>query len=192
DGERAGLVRRRGEAVLRVRVDPSLRPGVAFAPFHWGALHAPPGAGTVNAATNGAEDPVSSQPELKACAARVERLTLPRRRAAGPAIVVVGGGMSALAVVEEVLRRRPGERPRVTILAEEARAPYRRLALSRLLAGHGRDDELELWRPASYRERGIDVRTGCPAVHLDLRRREIVDARGARHRYDRLVLATGS
>ncbi|WP_051471282.1 nitrate reductase [Patulibacter minatonensis] len=51
-----------------------IRPGVAFAPFHWGALHAPAGDGQLNALAHDATDPVSRQPELKAMAVRVEAL----------------------------------------------------------------------------------------------------------------------
>src|SRR5207244_11533229 len=57
DGDRARLVTRRGRTTLRARVDPTLPRGVAFAPFHWGALHAPPGADGVNAATSDAVHP---------------------------------------------------------------------------------------------------------------------------------------
>ncbi|MEV4419013.1 molybdopterin-dependent oxidoreductase [Patulibacter sp. NPDC049589] len=97
DGERVRLVSRRGEAIVRARIpaeDPSdavrsggalrggaIRPGVAFAPFHWGLLHAPAGDGQLNALSHDATDPVSRQPELKAMAVRVEALVaaLPTR-----------------------------------------------------------------------------------------------------------------
>ncbi|MBI5104128.1 MAG: nitrate reductase, partial [Solirubrobacterales bacterium] len=72
DGDRVRVVSRRGEVVLRAALDPSLPRGVAFAPFHFGALHAPAGAGQLNALTADAVDPVSKQPELKAVAVRVQ------------------------------------------------------------------------------------------------------------------------
>jgi len=72
EGELARVVSRRGAAVLRARLVASLPPGTVFAPFHWGALHAPAGAGALNTATIRATDPTSRQPELKACAVRVE------------------------------------------------------------------------------------------------------------------------
>jgi ferredoxin-nitrate reductase len=92
DGERVRLVSRRGEAIVLAKVpvgapsgstasDPDdvlrgggIRPGVAFAPFHWGLLHAPAGDGQLNALAHDATDPVSRQPELKAMAVRVEAL----------------------------------------------------------------------------------------------------------------------
>ena len=71
----------RGELVVQAKLDAGLPRGVAFAPFHWGLLHAPAGTGQLNRATHGAVDPVSRQPELKAAAVRIERL---RRRTAAP------------------------------------------------------------------------------------------------------------
>jgi ferredoxin-nitrate reductase len=74
DGEHALVRSARGAVVLRVTVVPEQRRGIAFAPFHWGALHAPAGAGAVNALTHRATDPVSHQPELKVAAVSVEPL----------------------------------------------------------------------------------------------------------------------
>ena len=62
DGDRARVVSRRGAVVLRVRIDDTLPEGTAFAPFHWGALHAPAGAGGVNDLLHRETDPVSRQP----------------------------------------------------------------------------------------------------------------------------------
>jgi ferredoxin-nitrate reductase len=83
DGEEAELVSRRGRVRARVAIDERLPRGVAFAPFHWGDLHAPAGAGMLNATTHRAVDPTSRQPELKALAIRA----LPVRRRSSPAWV---------------------------------------------------------------------------------------------------------
>jgi len=71
-GEPVRIVSRRGQSTVRARVEDSVPRGVVFSPFHWGALHVPAGAGGVNAATHGAADPISHQPELKAAAVRLE------------------------------------------------------------------------------------------------------------------------
>lgn len=39
---------------------------------------------------------------------------------------------------------------------------------------------------------GIDLRLGAAAIAVDVKRRQVVDGAGAEHRYDALVLATGS
>lgn len=203
-GRLARVRSRRGEVLLRAELDATLPRGVAFAPFHWGALHAPAGAGAVNALSHASLDPVSKQPELKAIAVAVEpapdRAAAARRRPRGSGrsgrtgrrrLVVVGTGMSGLAVVEEVLRRDPGGWA-VTMLGEEPGPVYNRILLSRLLAGDCSPADLEVRPLAWYRERGIDLRGGSPAASVDTARRVVADTSGAEHRYDALVLATGS
>ena len=58
-----------GAAVLRLRLDPGMQPGCAFAPMHWTAHFAP--AARVNATMGGTPDPLSGQPELKHVPLRV-------------------------------------------------------------------------------------------------------------------------
>ncbi|HUR83934.1 MAG TPA: molybdopterin-dependent oxidoreductase, partial [Solirubrobacteraceae bacterium] len=198
EGAQARVVSRRGELRLAIACDDTLPRGVAFAPFHWGALHAAAGAGALNALTIAAVDPVSAQPELKALAIRLEpvrRRDEPVRRRA-PArprrLVVVGTGMAGLAVVEEALRRRPAREWRIVMLGEEPGPVYNRILLSKLLAQTCGPVELEL-RPLSwYAAHGVDLRGGCGARAIDLDDRCVVDESGARHAYDALVLATGS
>ncbi|MGI8944915.1 MAG: molybdopterin-dependent oxidoreductase [Thermoleophilaceae bacterium] len=208
DGEPARIESARGELVARARLDDTLPRGVAFAPFHWGALNAPAGGGQANAATVRAVDPVSAQPELKAAAVAVGRAK-PQRRGStrcgganggGPAraaprpqrLVVIGTGMAGLETVEELLRRRPGDEWRVTMLGEEPGPAYNRIQLSKLLAGTAGAGALLLRPAAWYAERGVDLRGGSPAAEIDTERRVVRDLSGGRHPYDALVIATGS
>jgi len=198
DGGQATVVSRRGSARFTVSFDETLPPGVAFAPFHWGALHAGAGAGALNALTIAAVDPTSGQPELKAAAVRLEpvpRRDEPVRRRAPAAprrLVVVGTGMSGLAVVEEALRRRPAEHWKILMLGEEPGPVYNRVQLSKLLARTAGPGELEL-RPLSwYARHKVDLRGGCRAETLDVAGRVVVDEAGEPHPYDALVIATGS
>jgi ferredoxin-nitrate reductase len=198
DGDAARVTSRRGSAVFGVNLVEGLPEGVAFAPFHWGALHAPAGAGALNLTTHGATDPTSKQPELKALAVRVERVKdkgsdpLSRRRVAPRRLVVVGTGMAGLAVVEEAVRRRPAEDWQIVMLGEEAGPAYNRILLSKLLARTCGDGDLELRPAAWHAAHGIDLRGESPAAAIDVDGRAVIDISGARHRYDALVIATGS
>ena len=121
---------------MAARVVDSLPQGVAFAPFHWGALHLAAGESSVNELTSPALDPVSRQAELKATAVRVEPIshTRPRSGTAAPRTLIVGGGMAGLAMVEQLLAHgAPGES--LTIVGAEPELPYDRIKLSRALAG---------------------------------------------------------
>lgn len=66
---------RRGRAVLPVVVTDRMRPGTLFAPFHWNDLFGE--YLSVNAVTNDAVDPLSFQPELKACAVTLTPVAAP-------------------------------------------------------------------------------------------------------------------
>jgi ferredoxin-nitrate reductase len=205
EGDSARLTSRRGNAVYSVRIVDGLPDGVAFAPFHWGALHAPAGAGALNATTHGATDPTSKQPELKALAVRVEPVRSQLRKpstcltkGSGPfrghrrRLVVVGTGMAGLAVVEEAVRRRPAEDWHIVMLGEEAGPAYNRILLSKLLARTCGDGDLEIRPAAWHAAHGIDLRGECPAASIDVEERAVVDVAGGRHPYDTLMVATGS
>jgi ferredoxin-nitrate reductase len=180
DGELVRVVSRRGAVKLRARFDASLRVGTAFAPFHWGALHAPAGAGGVNDLTHRETDPVSRQPGLKATAIRIEPVGARRRedRASSPRkrVLIVGGGPAGVATAEHLLEHGDFD---ITIANAERGLPYDRVGLTDHLAGLRDASDLPLHDKRWYRERGI-VLTG-----------PILDARDA-SAYDAVVLATGS
>ncbi|KOX06451.1 reductase [Streptomyces sp. NRRL B-1140] len=74
---------RRGRAVLPAVVTDRVRPGCCFAPFHWNDLFGE--YLSINAVTSDAVDPLSFQPEFKACAVSLARVAAPARQAATPA-----------------------------------------------------------------------------------------------------------
>ena len=72
DGDFVEIASRRGKAVAQCRVSAAIREGTCFLPFHWGRQ-----AGFYKSANNltlGGRDPISRQPELKACAVRLRRV----------------------------------------------------------------------------------------------------------------------
>jgi ferredoxin-nitrate reductase len=72
DGDFAEVTSRRGKVVAQARVSAAIREGTCFLPFHWGRR-----LGFYKSANNltlSARDPLSRQPELKACAVRLRRL----------------------------------------------------------------------------------------------------------------------
>ncbi|HET6547207.1 MAG TPA: molybdopterin oxidoreductase family protein, partial [Solirubrobacter sp.] len=76
-GETARVTSRRGTVDAPVRIDPGLRPGLAFMTFHF------PDQVDVNSLTIDATDPKSGTAEFKATAVRVEKIESRERAAAG-------------------------------------------------------------------------------------------------------------
>ena len=67
------IASRRGRAVLPAVITDRVRPGNCFAPFHWNDEHGE--YVTINAVTNDAVDADSLQPEFKACAVTLRRVS---------------------------------------------------------------------------------------------------------------------
>lgn len=66
DGDRVAVSSRRGRIALKARVTDRIIPGTIFIPFHYAEAPA-------NRLTIAALDPISNIPELKVCAARIEK-----------------------------------------------------------------------------------------------------------------------
>ena len=65
-GDKVKVSSRRGEIVTEAKVTHRVRPGLIFIPFHFKEAAA-------NVLTNPALDPTAKIPELKVCAAKVEK-----------------------------------------------------------------------------------------------------------------------
>ena len=200
DGQLVVVRSRRGSAHLRARLSDRVAPGVAFAPFHWGDLHLQAGHLPLNAITSPALDAISRQPELKACAVRVEPLAAEpaarpsgrhRRARARARLLVVGTGMAAVTTVEAALAHDPGGLE-VTLVGREPDPPYDRVSLSHLLAGRVGEARLALHPASWFAEHEVRLLTGADVTALDLSARHATLAGGERLEFDKLVLATGS
>ncbi len=80
---------------------------------------------------------------------------------------------------------------RVTVLGEEPRPAYDRVHLTDYFKDRSADN-LALGTKDWYAERGIQLLTGTLAVDIDRSSGQVTTATGEQHRYDWLVLATGS
>lgn len=117
----------------------------------------------------------------------------PRRaRTGGPeSIVIVGAGAAGSAAAERL--RREGYAGRLTLIGAEPSAPYDRPNVSKdYLAGTAPEAWMPLWPDDFFREREIELLTGTRVTAIDPAAREVRTLRGAVHRFDRLLLATGA
>ncbi len=106
-------------------------------------------------------------------------------------LVVVGGGMVAQRLVEALRDRDVDGAWRVTVLAEEPRRPYDRVALTSFFSGRTPDD-LALGDAALWDDPLVTLVRGDAVTAVDRAARTVTAASGRTHRYDHLVLATGS
>ncbi|MFT3865120.1 MAG: FAD-dependent oxidoreductase [Solirubrobacterales bacterium] len=105
-------------------------------------------------------------------------------------VVVVGASVAGVAAVEEL--RRHGFGGPVTLLGEEARAPYDRPPLTKAILAGGDPTACALRSAEWPEELEVEMRTGTRAVRLDLGARELELDQGERLPVDGLILATGA
>ena len=106
-------------------------------------------------------------------------------------IAIVGGGLAG-ATAAKTLRVEGFEGP-VTLLAEEAQAPYLRPPLSKeYLLGKDGEDALPVVPQGWYEENDVDLQLGAPVTGLDTAARTVTLGDGSRLPYSALLLATGA
>ncbi|WP_201466065.1 nitrite reductase large subunit NirB [Janibacter melonis] len=106
-------------------------------------------------------------------------------------LVVVGGGMVARRLVDALRERDTDVRWAITLLCEEPRAPYDRVALTSYFSGRDPDD-LSLGGAEIWDDPLVTIRRGVAATRVDREMREVTCSDGRVLPFDELVLATGS
>jgi len=106
-------------------------------------------------------------------------------------VVVVGGGMVAHRLVEALRSRDTEVQWRITVLAEEPRLPYDRVALTSYFSGRDPQD-LALGDPELWDDPAVTLRKGVQVTSFDHTAKVVTTSRGEQIEYDELVLATGS
>jgi len=99
--------------------------------------------------------------------------------------LIVGGGLTADAACKGIREVDPDGT--ITVVADEAHAPYARPPLSKALWKG--QEESTIWRGTE--QLGAELRLGRRIVALDVGRRRATDDRGEAYRYERLLIATG-
>lgn len=117
--------------------------------------------------------------------------TQPLRKTTRRKLVVIGNGMAGMKVVEELLGI-AGQPYDITVFGAEPVPNYNRILLSPMLAGEKQFDDIVLNSIEWYRDNGVTLHMGDPAVAIDRIRRRVRSQNGIEADYDRLLLATGS
>ncbi|WP_430868848.1 nitrite reductase large subunit NirB [Demequina aurantiaca] len=106
-------------------------------------------------------------------------------------IVVVGGGMVAHRFTEAMRARDEAGTYAVTVLAEEPRRPYDRVALTSYFTGRHPED-LELGDRGLWEDPLVTLRRDARVTEIDREAKTVTDKDGQTYGYDHLVMATGS
>lgn len=104
-------------------------------------------------------------------------------------ILIIGGGVAAY---EAALGAAENPTCKITLCSQESVPPYRRPALSRMVAEEISDTAFYFKQAAFYQEHNIDLKLNKTAVSVNKEQKNITFKDGDVLSYDRLILATGS
>ncbi len=108
---------------------------------------------------------------------------------AGWKVVIVGAGVAGCQAAASVRETDP--LASITVLSSEPGPPYRRIDLTRLLAGQVRDEAMVMYEEAFFTEQRV-ARVLGQARSIDLEGQSVGLSDGRRLPYDRLILANGA
>ena len=106
-------------------------------------------------------------------------------------LVVIGGGMVGRRLIDALRARDEASQWAVTLLCEEPRAPYDRVALTSYFTGRDPED-LALGGQEIWDDPLVTIRRGVAATGINREARTVATSDGRTLAYDSLVLATGS
>ncbi|MBN9380029.1 MAG: molybdopterin-dependent oxidoreductase [Chitinophagaceae bacterium] len=175
---------RRGEVRLKARLTTAIRKGVVFLPMHWGKILGND-LNRANNVTHNLVDPVSKEPDFKYSAVRVLKYRKKRER-----IVVVGAGAGAFGFVASY--RALNKEDEIVIFSKENFPFYNRVQLPDYISGTQSWEQLI--KMTDEEEPGYHIRMhrGVSIGQINREDKYVMDSRGVKTYYDKLLLATGS
>ena len=113
-------------------------------------------------------------------------------------VVIIGGGAGGIDVLELLQRGKDeateetDKKTKITLIKKEREGFFSSCGLPFALEGLYGINDLVLFDPDLYREKGVDFRTGTEVTSIDLENSSVRLDTGEEIQYDSLVIATGS
>ena len=184
EGDLVNVAGRRGEVRVRAKITDTIRQGVVFMPMHWGRIMGR-SQGRANNITNDIVDPMSKQPDFKFSAVNVTKHSPKPQK-----IIVIGAGAGAGKFIESM--RELDATSEIHVFNQESNPFYNRVLLPEYLSGHKPWEHLQRFKAAQFESLNITLHNGVGIASVQPEHNTVIDANGATHQYDTLVVATGS
>ncbi|MGY4386176.1 ferredoxin-nitrate reductase [Pedobacter sp. UYP24] len=174
----------RGNVRVKAKLSEDIKIGVVFMPMHWGKI-LKSDLNRVNNLTNNLIDPLSKEPDFKFSAVEVKLYKKGRQK-----IIVIGAGAGACGFVKSF--RSLNSEDEIEIFSKESYPFYNRVLLPDYIIGTLPWDSLIKMSDDEETEYRIKLHRGTGIEKINKTGKTVVDSNGSIHRYDILVLATGS
>lgn len=180
----AVVTSRRGSVRVKVRINFDIRERVVFLPMHWGKI-LNNDFSRANNMTNDLVDPVSKEPDFKYCAVNVKKYHKPQQK-----IIIVGAGAAAYRFIQTY--RESNEVDEVHVFSKEEHPFYNRVLLPEYVNEELPWEGLQKLKQGELQKLNVTLYARNAIVQLDRKNKIAIDENGQRHRYDILIMATGS
>ncbi|MDB5015062.1 MAG: narB, partial [Daejeonella sp.] len=175
---------RRGDVQVKAKITDSIKKGVVFLPMHWGKILGND-LNRCNNLTSDILDPISKEPDFKFCAVDVQNFKKPLEK-----IVIIGAGAGACGFVKSY--REINKTDQIVIFSKENLPFYNRVMLPHYISGAQHWDELIKMTDDEEPEYNIRLLRGIGVEKINRQEKYVVDSRGIKTSYDKLIIATGS
>ncbi|MCD9015770.1 nitrate reductase [Parachryseolinea silvisoli] len=173
----------RGDVRVRAKITDEIKQGVVFLPMHWGK--AMTDLARANNLTSTLVDPISKEPDFKFSAVEVTPYIKSRER-----ILVAGAGAAAFRFL--CTYRALNTTDEIMVISKEKDPFYNRVLLPEYVNDSVGWDRLQKFQAGEFESLNVALELENEIVSIDRQQKYVVDKHGRRHRYDKLVLATGT
>ncbi len=173
-----------GEVRVRARITLDIKKGVVFLPMHWGKLMGTD-AGRANNLTTMLVDPVSKEPDFKFSCVEVERYQKPSEK-----IIIAGAGAACYRFL--CTYRSLTADDEILVISKEKDPFYNRVLLPEYVNDTLSWERLQKFSNGEFEALNVSMQLENEIVEINRAERFVVDKRGQKYYYDKLILATGS
>lgn len=184
EGDIVTIENGRGSVRVSARITDDIRKGVVFLPMHWGKTITSD-LSRANNLTSGDVDPESKEPDFKYSVVEVKRFERKPEK-----IIVVGAGAASYRFLTS--HRAINKADEIHVFSKEKDPFYDRVLLPEYISEALPWERLQKLKADEFNMLDITLHTENEIVSINRYRKVVIDRHGRHHRYDKLILATGS
>lgn len=184
DGDIAQIKGENGEVRVRAKVTETIKKGVVFLPMHWGK-QLQSDLNRANNLTNTHVDPVSKEPDFKFTRVAVSKYKKPVEK-----IIIAGAGAAAFRFVQNY--REQNEEDEIHVFSKEPNLFYNRVLLPEYVTEELTWEQLLKIKKLELNKLNIHLHPETTISQIDKDEKLVKDSNGETHKFDKLILATGS
>ncbi|WP_075340683.1 nitrate reductase [Tenacibaculum agarivorans] len=184
DGDIVEVKGENGLVRVRAKISDNIKKGVVMLPMHWGK-QLQSDLNRANNITKTVVDPVSKEPDFKFTRVSVSKYKKPVEK-----IIVIGAGAAAFRFVQNY--REYNESDEIHVFSKESNLFYNRVLLPEYVTEELAWNQLTKIKKLELDELDLNIYSENPISKIDKENKTVIDSKGVAHKYDKLVMATGS